>query len=281
SEDYNELRETAAGDEYTPVRVLDLDASSSWYKPEMFGDQILFCTQSSDMTEYEYVMVCDLRDPETGKMMTNAQIKDLGDQYESIEDKISEIDESNFENLPQALRYAFYTGESDYIGELIQAYVDIEGRKEEYLWSKESLEKYREFIKAETEESVAEWVDLKFSATVKVNGVTVAANKRAYYYTVLGKMNETDAENYLKSMQQQYYPAYPEEVDDGWYTNLSKGAKIGFIVGVVAGGLIIIAAAVVVTLIIIRKRKSKLPSYTKKRIKVDTTDDKDVDVYSD
>ncbi|MDE6613267.1 MAG: hypothetical protein K2K28_01785, partial [Clostridia bacterium] len=37
-EDYNELRETDAVDEYTPVRVLDLDASSSWYKPEMFGD---------------------------------------------------------------------------------------------------------------------------------------------------------------------------------------------------------------------------------------------------
>ena len=279
--DYNELRVTDAVDEYTAVRVLDLDSSSSWYKPEMFDNQILFCSQTAGMTEYEYVMVCDLRDAESGEMMTNAQIKDLGEQYESIEKAIADIDDSNFENLPQALRYAFYTSESDYIGELIQAYVDIEGKKEEYLWSKESIEKYNAFIKAETEEAVKEWVDLKYGATVKVNGKDVAANKRDYYYAVLGQMNDADIESYFNAMHESYFPAYPEEVNDSWFANLKKGAKIGFVLGVVAGGLIVIGAAVVGTLIIIRKKKEKLPAYTKKRIKVDTTDDKDVDVYSD
>ena len=42
-----------------------------------------------------------------------------------------------------------------------------------------------------------------------------------------------------------------------------------------------IAAAVVVSLVIVRKRKEKLPEYTKKRIKVDTTDDKNINVYED
>ena len=38
--------------------------------------------------------------------------------------------------------------------------------------------------------------------------------------------------------------------------------------------------SVAVTLIVLRKRKKQLPVY-KKRIKVDTTDDKNIDVYSD
>ena len=75
--------------------------------------------------------------------------------------------------------------------------------------------------------------------------------------------------------------SYPEKpVTPDWYSTLSKGAKIGFIVGVSAGGAIILAGAAVLTVYLVRKRRKKMPTYVKRSIKVDTTDDKNIDVYS-
>ncbi len=270
--DYNGLSVEDDVTEYTSVRILDLDSSSDWYLPEMVEGQILFPTQTENMTSYVYIMACDLN--KDGKVMTNAQIDALNDMYESVSEKIGETDEDVYENLTDALTYAFFTGDSSYIGELVDAYV-AEGYDEEYIWSKESIAKYQEFIEATAD---GEWGE--FSATVKVNGVEVAANKRDYYYSLLGKMNDADAEAYDELLKTTYLQAYPEQ-DGGWFANLSTGAKVGFVIGVCAGGLVIIAAAVLVAIIVVRKRREKLPEYDKQHIKVDTTDDKDIDVYSD
>ncbi len=268
--DYNSLSVT---DEYKPVRVLDVDSLSNWYKPEMFENQLLFAGQTADMVNYPYIMVCDLR--KDGKMRTNAELKELNEQYEGIEEAIAETDEAIYENLPNALRYAFYTGESEYIGELIKAYMDIEGRDEEYFWSKQSVEKYHAFIAASAD---GEWSE--YSATVKVNGKDVAANKRDYYYSVLGKMTGGDYEDYLKELQDKYLQTYPEEAQEGWFDGLSKGAKAGVIIGIIAACLAVVAAVTVTVVVLVRKHKKKLPVYKKKRIKVDTTDDKNIDVYA-
>lgn len=276
--DYNGFPVEGGVSKYTPVRILDLETISNWYKPELIGNQLLFPAQNSDMVGYEYIMVCDLR--KDGKMMTNSQIDALNAQYESIGEKIDEVDEDTYENLQDALRYAFYTGESKYIGKLINAYVNIQGKDEEYLWSKQSLEKYYGFVEAE---NLSEWVDLDeaFPATVKVNGESVAANKRGYYYSLLGRMNKADGEDYAQSLQDKYLEIYPEKpAKESWYSTLSKGARIGFIIGVCAGGALIIAAVAVLVVALVRRHKKKLPAYVKKRIKVDTTDDKNVDVYS-
>ena len=260
-------------DDYTPVCVLDLDAASDWYKPEMFDGQILFPTQTENMTDYVYILACDLRGAD-GKVLNNKSIKALNDKYKGVSDKIAEIDEKVYENLPKALKYAFYTDDADYIDELIQAYVSIMDYDEEHFWSKQSVEKYKDFIAVQ-----GDWSEYS-KDTVKVNGNDVSANKRDYYYSLLGQMNENDAKAYSDLLKTNYLQSYPEK-EKTWFEGLSAGAKAGFIIGVTAGGLIIIAAAAIVTRIILRKRKDKLPSYKKQRIKVDTTDDKNIDVYSD
>lgn len=279
AEDYSANLYPVSGDisDYTPVKVLDVDCSSDWYKPEMINGQLLFPTQTENMTSYVYIMACDLRVREngaaTGAVMSNKQIKELSDKYASIKEDIDDIDSTTFENLPNALKYAFFANEGDYIYELCQAYVDIAGQDYNNYWSEESLKAYDKFMAA-----TGDWAE--YGDKISVNGKEVAANKRDYYYSVLGKMNEADAEAYLNGLKSSYLRAYPES-DLTWFEGLSTGAKVGFIIGVVAGGLILIGAGVVVTLVIIRKRKEKLPEYTKKRIKVDTTDDKDIDVYAD
>ena len=262
---------------FTPVKILDLDCSSDWYKPEMIDGQILFPTQTENMTGYEYIMACDLRVRENGKptdsVMSNAQIKELNEQYTSITEKIDEVDAETFENLPNALKYAFFADEDKYIFELCKANEEA-GKDYNSYWSEESLKAYGEYMSAEGE------VWGEFKDKIQVNGKDVTANKRDYYYALMGKMNEADEKAYTDNLKNTYLQAYPES-DKTWFEGLSTGAKVGFIIGVVAGGLLVIASATVVTLVVIRKRKEKLPEYTKKRIKVDTTDDRNIDVYAD
>ena len=275
--DYNQMPVEEDVNDYTPVRILDLDCTSDWYKPEMFEGQIFFSTEtknmteySSDTTNYSHIMVCDIR---SGKsVMTNAQLDELNKKYEKVSEKIDEVDEETYENLKNAYRYAFYTGDGEYIDELIAAYVDT-GEDEEKFWSKESVEKFKDFVEAK-----GDWADYA-SDKLTVNGKEEYANRHEYYYSLLGKMTEKDEEAYDSYVKSTYLKAWPED-DESWFEGLSAGAKAGFLVGVIGGGLILIAACTVVALVIVRKRKAKLPTYTKKRIKVDTTDDKSVDVYS-
>ena len=272
-DDYQRYPVNDKVNEYTSVKILDLDSSSDWYKPEFVDGQILFPTETENMSDYNYVMVCDIRGTDS-KVMTNAQLDELNDKYEGIKEDIEAIDSEVYENLQNALWYAHYTNDANYIDTLIKAYKDIMNYDEEHFWSKESVAKYKDFVAASKD---GEWS--KYADTKKVNGVEVASNKLAYYYSLLGRMDNEDAQKFADYLKNSYLQSYPE-AEKGWFESLSTGAKAGFIIGVCAGGLIIIAAAVIIPLVIIKKKKNKLPA-DKKKFKVDTTDDKDIDVYSD
>ena len=51
--------------------------------------------------------------------------------------------------------------------------------------------------------------------------------------------------SFVERIKTTYLQGWPEK-EGTWFENLSTGAKVGFIIGVVAGGLIVIAAAVII-----------------------------------
>lgn len=280
--DYEEFPADDTTSNYSDTRILDLDVAPSWYMPEIVAGHFFFASENTDMMDYEYIMTFDLRPAGSSAedvTMSNAEIEEINDLFDSViggEDSvISDIDDTEFENLPQALRYAFYSRDKEYIDELVQLWVN-DGEDEEYLYSEESVQMYKDFIDA------AEGSDFEqFRANSKtVNNVTVYATSRDYYYAVLGKMTDEDREAYIDGLRSTYMQSEPAEGETTWFQGLSTGAKAGFIIGVCAGGLIVIAAAVLIPLFVIRKKRKTLPQYKKARIKVDTTDDKDIDVYS-
>lgn len=276
--DYNKLPVGDDVNEYTPVRVLDIDCSSDWYMPEMFDGRIFFSSQNKNMTEYSsgtttysHIMVCDVT--EGGSVMSNAQIDGLNDRYEKISKKIDEVDESVYENLKNAYYFAHYTGDGEYLGTLISKYVEINGDDEEEHYSKPSVEKYNSFITA-----TGDWAEFSDKRTVG-GRENVYANQRDYYYALLGTMTEEHETAYTKYVRETYLKSEPEEAGS-WFEGLSTGAKAGFIIGVVAGGLLIIGGAVALTLALTAKRRRAQGAEVRKRVKVDTTDDRSVDVYS-
>ena len=281
AEDYEEFPADDSTSNYNDTRILDLDVSSGWYMPEIISGYFFFPSETSDMMDYDYVMAFDLR-PEGAAAsddttMSNAQIEEINDLYDSVmgEDDgvIAGIDGEDFKNLPNALRYAFYTRDAGYLDELIQMWED-EGEDEEYLYSTESAQMYKDFINAE-----GEYAEFR-QHSKQINGETVYATSRDYYYNLVGKMTEEDAEDYTTSLRSDYMQAEPTEAEEGWFESLSTGAKVGFIIGVCVAGIIVIGAAVLIPLFIIRKKRKALPRYNKARIKVDTTDDKNIDVYA-
>ena len=144
------------------------------------------------------------------------------------------------------------------------------------VYSEQTLALYAEFLNPADGNA---WEEYKDSKTV--NGVKVYANNRDYYYSVLGEMNEADAEAYANGLKSAYLVAEPVEEDNGWYAGLSTGAKAGFIVGMCAIGLLVVGGAAVLTVWLVRRGKRVESGEPKrKRVKIDTTDDKNIDVYA-
>ena len=272
---------------YYDTKILDLDAAISWYSPEIIENQLMFASYTDDMADYKYIMVCDLRDDDNvNYTKTNYELEQVNDLYEEITGVIEDIDTSNYENLQNAIYYLFYTRDSEYLADLVQMWVD-EGEDEEYLYSKESQQLYLEFFNATGEYedygTDADWSGKSYENLAKsktVNEETVYSTSRDYFYTLIGYMSDDDAEDYIDDLRSSYMQAEPEEV--GWWDGLENWEKGLFIAGMCLAGVLVIGAAVVTTIILVRRKRRKLPAYTKSRkIKVDTTDDKNINVYDD
>ncbi len=271
---------------YSEVQILDLDAVSSWYLPEFVGNTIIFASETEGMTDYNYIMACDLSSGD-GDMMSNAELNDYTELYEGVAEKIAEYDEETnsdgslaYENLSNALTYAFYTGDRDYLAELIQAYVDIEEEDEEYVYSVESAQIYVEFCDAEGDYWDEDWAE-DYSDAKQIDGETVHANMQKYYYSLLGVMTEDDEEALRDYFRDTYMQAYPEDTST-WWDNMGTAWQIVFIVAMCVAGIAVIAGAVILTIWLVRRKKNKKNGEGRGAASnIDITDDKNIDVYSD
>lgn len=266
---------------YTEVRILDLDAKSGWYMPEFVGNQILFASETEGMSGYNYIMAFDMTSSD-GDVMSNAEINALNEQYEGITEKIDEYEDATnsdgsqaYRYLADALKYLFYSGDADYLDSLIQAYVDIEGKAVDYLYSERSAQIYREFASAAEN---SDWAEYREQSR-QVNGQTVYSNSRDYYYSVVGRMTDGDYQGYLDTLRSSYMQTYPVD-DTTWWEGLSTVAKVFFIIGMCVAGLLVIGGITVLVIFIVKRVKRKKGKVVTSRSKVDITDDKNIDVYN-
>ena len=282
SDDYNKLSEESTWDAtwtYRGIRILDLDIASGWFMPEFVGNTLFFASETDNMSDYNYIMACDLG-TDSGYMMTNSQINDLNEKFEEVNDKIYDYnDETNadgsaaYQYLSDALKYLYFTRDEGYLDELIQAYVDILDKSEEYLYSTRSAEIYHEFYDVEED-----WADYADDYKM-INGEKITANFADYYYTVAGVMSEDDEEALRESYRSEYMQAYPTD-DSTWWEKLSTVSKVFFIIGMCVAGLAVIAGVTVLTIWLVRRHRNR-PSREERKMFVDITDDKELDVYGE
>ena len=95
--DYHNLLQTA----YQPETLAYVDWNSSWYKPEIFGDTVLYSNaQSFGSLSYNYIYAAKLTD-----------IKAQNEKYQAVQDYIAEYSENA--DLQAALKYYFRTGKTE------------------------------------------------------------------------------------------------------------------------------------------------------------------------
>lgn len=264
--------------EYTSVKILDLDADSSWYMPELLCGHILFASETDRMTEYNYIMAFDIAG------LTQKQLDDLNKKYSGINgtDGIipgySDTDKypsETYANFADAARYLFYTSDIDYIKDLAVACNAELEEDADPVYSDNTLSKLEEFITPSAENDWKDYVDTK-----KVNGVDVNANTRDYYYSVLGRMSDADKAAYTESFRSTYLRSWPVKEEVSWYDSLPTVAKVFFIIGMCLIGLLVIGGITVGVILIVRKkRRSKEPVHVRRRINY--KDEIDEDLYAD
>lgn len=281
ADDYERNKmQTADNWAYKDVRLLDVSILSDWYAAEFVGNQLIFPSSTEGMSSFNYIMALDLTGS-GGYIMSNEELNAYTEKYDGVFETIEEYDEelnsdgsAAYENLSDALKYLFYSGDADYLAELIQAYVDIEGRSEEYVYSTASAQIYLDFAAAQND-----WEDYK-TDTKTVNGETVTANFQIYYYGLLGAMTDDDAEDMLEELRSSYMQAYPEDAST-WWEGLNTAAKVCFIVGMCVAGLLVIGGGVLLTLFLIRRKKRGDGMKKASKLHIDITDDRSIDVYGD
>lgn len=274
---------------FKPVQILNIEHANNWYNFEVIDGVVYFAdAESIGSSSYNYISTVNLKN--ANGIMNNVEIEAFNDLYAEImgggdvTGYISKMGET-YSSLATALRYYFYFGkdnlfysaaeglenyefalENDYLTyetSLFKSNIDFaveNNRKETYLYSEEVQALFRAYVEGTGD-----------SAEFIANGESYRT--RSYFINRIGAMNETDAEaiaTYWEDALEHY--TIPEETEEG----LPVWAWVLIGVGI---GIVVLGAAAVVAIIIVRKKKEEVEEEEEKLF-VDTTDDKDIDVYA-
>ena len=171
---YNNIGKT---EEYKSVKVLDIEYNSSWYKPELVksGEKsfLFFANVASYSDDYIYAVACPA---------TNAELKEINDKYEDVQDIFTDISEK-YSDASNAAKYYFYTADKD------------------ILTSEDYTEEYTDDEKAVFDAFVncTAYAPL-FDASVLKDDSQVW-NVRSYFMNVVGKVADSDAESIADSLK--------------------------------------------------------------------------------
>ncbi len=247
-QDYNL---TFGSEEYYSTTLGFIDWNSSWYKPEFFGNVLLYSNaQSFGNKSYNYIWAFDM----TGAngTMTAAELNAVVDEYTAADEKISEIADKDTE-VETVLDYVFRTGET----KLYDAIKD-----EEDLFEDKQKDAIKTFVEDDT-----------------------ASYRQSYYINLVGVMKGGDADAIEDAWATAIRPATD---DDTTEETEEEGLATWQIVLIAVSGVIVVAGLVgggVYFALESKKKKAKeqaaedtVNAYKKR---IDTTDDKSIDVYAD
>ena len=242
---------TFGEEEYWTSTVGFIDWNSAWYKPEFFGNVLLYSNaQAVGSSSYNYVWAFDM----TGAngVMTAEELNAVVDNYDEAQEKISEVADGDTK-VKNVLDYVFRTGSTSLYDTI---------KDEEDYFDDEQKELIKNYALDTTE-----------------------TYRQSYYVNFLGKLSEADSEAIEEAWLTTITPATEEEET----TEEEKdGLETWEIVVICVAGVILIGGVVFAIVYFVSADKKKkadqeaaqntVSAYKKK---IDTTDDKSIDVYAD
>ncbi len=249
---------------YRTVKFLNLQHTGSWYPYEVIGDK-LFISDAEPVGSSSYGYISYIPLSAGGKFLNNAEVEKLNDKYDAIMDSdasvgyIAKLKDDGKTSLANAITYYFATGETAAFYDNIKA-AEEAGKKNTYLYTEDEQTAFKEFSEG------------KGDAEAFVDENKVSYRTRSYFITKLGQVNEADGkaiDAYWSETNLKHY-AEPEKEEglEAW-----EWALIGVAIGVFVIGVGVTAYVVV-------RRKKRTTGDKVEQMRVDITDDKTLDVYS-
>lgn len=237
-------------DEYKPQTLPLVDWNSAWYKPEFItlsnGKQVVLYanaqTYGAGSSSYNYVYAA--------KLGTTAEIIAAQEEIDEVNEEIDSYSDNTA--LQNVMKYYFRTGKTA----AYDAVKDVED-----LYTKYQKDTFADFLKL-------------FEEDGKFEGIT-----ESKYINLVSRLTDDDKEAIEESWANYLLSKTEEETDDSLPT--------WAIVLIVVGGVLVVAAGVTIPLVIVaqkkaaKKREEEAIVSAYKRKKIDTTDDKTIDVYAD
>ncbi|MBQ9713887.1 MAG: hypothetical protein IJV83_01045 [Clostridia bacterium] len=251
-------------DDYTKITIPFVEYNASWYQPEFVGDYFLYANPqdyASDATEYNYVYAA--------KIGTTEDLLKAKEDYKAYTDYLAEYDSGDTadEDVEKLIRFLFGAGK------------DITA--EEYAESR--AEYIAKFNKGNNDENSTEGEKLLNEILGKFDRTQTEYLKKASDYTnCISRMECDDIEAIDEAWDGLLL--YPEEPTVIVIKHTLPAWAIWLIV---LGSVAVAAAAVSVPLVLYAKKKkaarleAEATVNAYKRQRIDTTDDKTIDVYAD
>ena len=252
---------------FKAAKVLDVKHAASWYPFEIL-DGNLFYANAETFGEYtyHYVYTVSLLG-ENGTPMDNVDLEAVNDQYNELFDTtdgfFKKQETAVSANYATALKYFYYTGETTLFYENIQEALDA-GKKSTLIYSNKEQEAFKAFTDKAKEDP---------NALIEGESFTYAEFTDSRFATMLGAKSEADEETYHDYWKESALNRYLAEAKEE-----SEGLAWWAILLIVLAVAAVVAAAVAVPLVLMKK-KNKAAQPKPEKMRVDTTDDKDVDVY--
>ena len=257
-------------DLYKAVRILNIEHANSWYPFEILDNTLFYANaESFDSVLYNYVYTVNLKTA-SGKLMNNAELKAQNDKLEKMtgtDGYLSEEAPKVSAKYATAVRYFYYTGKTEQFYENLKFAKD-EGKSDK--WIEKNV--YNEKEKDAFEKFTALFKDGDKTLTYATEGENEYYTL-AYFTNMIGKMSKADEETYSeywKTNLAHYAPPDAEDTGLAWWAWLLIGLAIG----------VVVAGAVVTIVLVVRKKKSG-GAPAEEKMQVDTTDDREVDVYGE
>ena len=260
---------------YKAMKVLDIQHKSGWYPFELIEDMVLYAdAEAYGDSSYDYIGAVSLT--ADGKYLNNEefekQVNDYWDFFMDSDKKtgyFAKLSADGKSNLADALTYFFKTGRTDAFYSNISDAVDL-GKKENYLYTDDEKEAFKDYSENKGDAKTA--FDEKFEG----NGVKFEDyNQKSCYVMTLGTVSEADDEamtahwkSYLKNF------TVEEEAKKAGLADWEIALAVVIPVAALAG------AGIAVWLVLKSKKKAHAADRPE-RMRVDTTDDKSIDVYGD
>lgn len=261
---------------YEPVKLLNVQHASGWYEYEMIDNILFYANSESFGTSLNYIYAADLKNAD-GSLMNNEELDALNQKYNSIfatdkkEGYLQKVNQEIGSDYSNALKYYFYTNETALFWENIQEARDA-GKSESYitknLYSLEQQKLFAAFTGGEDKfegleksEDLQKFYDENETFYFNLN----------YFTNMLGGMKEADEDAYEQywksSVLKVFVPEAEEKEELAWWAWMLIALALA-------------AAVAGVAVFVLRYKKRHADGEPKpEKMRVDTTDDKDVDVY--